>query len=207
MGVIETAILTTKGYNPSIAAMLQLLPEAAHRKNCKSFGKYPRFSQQNVWKQDPDLKIQKIPLRCHARWCKAGRKHLFSPQWRDDKTTNTIWHLYVVNCIIGDQRTSCLTEATTSCSNCYNSGWFPGFPNIVFQSSQRCIRWHIKWVIFLFRYPKIMTDEGIRVVRQWLGSSNHLEEGRCAHVFTRPFHPVGHLKLNLPTNSASTSIN
>uniref|UniRef100_A0A8C4DGZ5 Monoacylglycerol lipase ABHD16A n=1 Tax=Dicentrarchus labrax TaxID=13489 RepID=A0A8C4DGZ5_DICLA len=27
-----------------------------------------------------------------------------------------------------------------------------------------------------FRYPKIMTDEGIRVVRQWLGSFNHLEE-------------------------------
>uniref|UniRef100_A0A4W6C467 Abhydrolase domain containing 16A, phospholipase n=1 Tax=Lates calcarifer TaxID=8187 RepID=A0A4W6C467_LATCA len=27
-----------------------------------------------------------------------------------------------------------------------------------------------------FRYPKIMTDEGIRVVRQWLGASNHLEE-------------------------------
>uniref|UniRef100_A0A7N8XNS6 Abhydrolase domain containing 16A, phospholipase n=1 Tax=Mastacembelus armatus TaxID=205130 RepID=A0A7N8XNS6_9TELE len=27
-----------------------------------------------------------------------------------------------------------------------------------------------------FRYPKIMTDEGIRVIRQWLGASNHLEE-------------------------------
>uniref|UniRef100_A0A671YNU6 Abhydrolase domain containing 16A, phospholipase n=1 Tax=Sparus aurata TaxID=8175 RepID=A0A671YNU6_SPAAU len=27
-----------------------------------------------------------------------------------------------------------------------------------------------------FRYPKIMTDEGIRVVRQWLGSSTPLEE-------------------------------
>uniref|UniRef100_A0A3B4UMM8 Abhydrolase domain containing 16A, phospholipase n=1 Tax=Seriola dumerili TaxID=41447 RepID=A0A3B4UMM8_SERDU len=27
-----------------------------------------------------------------------------------------------------------------------------------------------------FRYPKIMTDEGIRVVRQWLGASNHIEE-------------------------------
>uniref|UniRef100_A0A8D0AQ27 Abhydrolase domain containing 16A, phospholipase n=1 Tax=Sander lucioperca TaxID=283035 RepID=A0A8D0AQ27_SANLU len=27
-----------------------------------------------------------------------------------------------------------------------------------------------------FRYPKIMTDEGVRVVRQWLGSSNPLEE-------------------------------
>ncbi|CAJ1062575.1 phosphatidylserine lipase ABHD16A isoform X2 [Xyrichtys novacula] len=27
-----------------------------------------------------------------------------------------------------------------------------------------------------FRYPKIMTDEGIRAVRQWLGSSNPLEE-------------------------------
>uniref|UniRef100_A0A8C5HEQ3 Protein ABHD16A-like n=1 Tax=Gouania willdenowi TaxID=441366 RepID=A0A8C5HEQ3_GOUWI len=26
------------------------------------------------------------------------------------------------------------------------------------------------------RYPKIMTDEGIRVTRQWLGASNHLEE-------------------------------
>uniref|UniRef100_A0AAX7UWT5 AB hydrolase-1 domain-containing protein n=1 Tax=Astatotilapia calliptera TaxID=8154 RepID=A0AAX7UWT5_ASTCA len=27
-----------------------------------------------------------------------------------------------------------------------------------------------------FRYPKIMTDEGIRVVRQWLGASSPLEE-------------------------------
>ncbi|KAF0045549.1 hypothetical protein F2P81_002078 [Scophthalmus maximus] len=27
-----------------------------------------------------------------------------------------------------------------------------------------------------FRYPKIMTDDGIRVVRQWLGASNHIEE-------------------------------
>ncbi|XP_068998516.1 phosphatidylserine lipase ABHD16A-like [Embiotoca jacksoni] len=27
-----------------------------------------------------------------------------------------------------------------------------------------------------FRYPKIMTDEGIRVVRQWLGASSQLEE-------------------------------
>uniref|UniRef100_A0A673CE72 Abhydrolase domain containing 16A n=1 Tax=Sphaeramia orbicularis TaxID=375764 RepID=A0A673CE72_9TELE len=27
-----------------------------------------------------------------------------------------------------------------------------------------------------FRYPKIMTDEGIRVVRQWLAASNHIEE-------------------------------
>uniref|UniRef100_G3P4Y2 Abhydrolase domain containing 16A, phospholipase n=2 Tax=Gasterosteus aculeatus aculeatus TaxID=481459 RepID=G3P4Y2_GASAC len=27
-----------------------------------------------------------------------------------------------------------------------------------------------------FRYPKIMTDEGVRVVRQWLGSSNPIEE-------------------------------
>ncbi|KAI3361179.1 hypothetical protein L3Q82_013372, partial [Scortum barcoo] len=27
-----------------------------------------------------------------------------------------------------------------------------------------------------FRYPKIMTDEGVRVVRQWLGSATHLEE-------------------------------
>eukprot|EP00064_Thunnus_orientalis_P014841 superscaffoldBa00002643_g14888 len=27
-----------------------------------------------------------------------------------------------------------------------------------------------------FRYPKIMTDEGIRVVRQWLGASNYMEE-------------------------------
>lgn len=29
----------------------------------------------------------------------------------------------------------------------------------------------------LLRYPKIMTDEGIRVVRQWLGATNQLEEG------------------------------
>ncbi|KAM7421134.1 hypothetical protein PAMA_015344 [Pampus argenteus] len=27
-----------------------------------------------------------------------------------------------------------------------------------------------------FRYPKIMTDEGVRVVRQWLGASNYMEE-------------------------------
>ncbi|KAI4790550.1 hypothetical protein KUCAC02_034558, partial [Chaenocephalus aceratus] len=27
-----------------------------------------------------------------------------------------------------------------------------------------------------FRYPKIMTEEGVRVVRQWLGSSNPIEE-------------------------------
>uniref|UniRef100_A0A667ZKF5 Abhydrolase domain containing 16A, phospholipase n=1 Tax=Myripristis murdjan TaxID=586833 RepID=A0A667ZKF5_9TELE len=27
-----------------------------------------------------------------------------------------------------------------------------------------------------FRYPKVMTDEGVRVVRQWLGASNHIEE-------------------------------
>lgn len=32
-----------------------------------------------------------------------------------------------------------------------------------------------------------MTDEGIRVVRQWLGASNHLEEGECAHMLTSPF--------------------
>uniref|UniRef100_A0AAQ5YLP5 Monoacylglycerol lipase ABHD16A n=1 Tax=Amphiprion ocellaris TaxID=80972 RepID=A0AAQ5YLP5_AMPOC len=31
-------------------------------------------------------------------------------------------------------------------------------------------------VMFLVRYPKIMTDEGVRVVRQWLGASSHLEE-------------------------------
>nr|XP_057909310.1 phosphatidylserine lipase ABHD16A [Doryrhamphus excisus] len=27
-----------------------------------------------------------------------------------------------------------------------------------------------------YRYPKIMTEEGVRVVRQWLGASNHMEE-------------------------------
>uniref|UniRef100_A0A665VY33 AB hydrolase-1 domain-containing protein n=1 Tax=Echeneis naucrates TaxID=173247 RepID=A0A665VY33_ECHNA len=27
-----------------------------------------------------------------------------------------------------------------------------------------------------FRYPKIMTDEGLRAVREWLGASNHLED-------------------------------
>uniref|UniRef100_A0A674MRJ4 Abhydrolase domain containing 16A, phospholipase n=1 Tax=Takifugu rubripes TaxID=31033 RepID=A0A674MRJ4_TAKRU len=32
-----------------------------------------------------------------------------------------------------------------------------------------------------FRYPKIMTEEGIRVVRQWLGATNQLEE---ASVYT-----------------------
>uniref|UniRef100_H3CRE8 Abhydrolase domain containing 16A, phospholipase n=1 Tax=Tetraodon nigroviridis TaxID=99883 RepID=H3CRE8_TETNG len=32
-----------------------------------------------------------------------------------------------------------------------------------------------------FRYPKIMTDEGVRVVRQWLGATNPLEE---ASVYT-----------------------
>lgn len=26
-----------------------------------------------------------------------------------------------------------------------------------------------------------MTDEGISAVRQWLGASNHLEEGECDH--------------------------
>lgn len=50
-------------------------------------------------------------------------------------------------------------------------------------------------IIFLPRYPKIMTDEGIRVVRQWLGSSNHLEEGKGAHVFARPCDCVGHTNL------------
>lgn len=30
----------------------------------------------------------------------------------------------------------------------------------------------------LLRYPKIMTEEGIRVVRQWLGATNQLEEGK-----------------------------
>lgn len=34
----------------------------------------------------------------------------------------------------------------------------------------------------LLRYPKIMTDEGIRVVKQWLGASNPLEEGNQIHV-------------------------
>lgn len=32
----------------------------------------------------------------------------------------------------------------------------------------------------LSRYPKIMTDEGIRVVRQWLGATDPPEEGEFA---------------------------
>lgn len=32
-------------------------------------------------------------------------------------------------------------------------------------------------VIYVPRYPKIMTDEGVKVVRQWLGASNYIEEG------------------------------
>lgn len=47
-----------------------------------------------------------------------------------------------------------------------------------------CWETHMWWCHFLPRYPKIMTDEGIRVVRQWLGSSSHLEEGKRAHLFT-----------------------
>lgn len=30
------------------------------------------------------------------------------------------------------------------------------------------------------RYPKVMTEEGVRAVREWLGSTNQLEEGRGA---------------------------
>lgn len=57
-------------------------------------------------------------------------------------------------------------------------------------------------LIFLPRYPKIMTDEGIRVVRQWLGASNHLEEGECAHMLTitSPVNCVRH--FTLPINAA-----
>ena len=33
-------------------------------------------------------------------------------------------------------------------------------------------------VILPPRYPKVMADEGVRVVRQWLGASNPIAEGR-----------------------------
>lgn len=69
----------------------------------------------------------------------------------------------------------------TSCSSCYSSGW-----SLSLQCSycSRCsVNLHLSNTLFnwryhfLDRYPKIMTDEGIRVVRQWLGASSPLEEG------------------------------
>lgn len=39
-------------------------------------------------------------------------------------------------------------------------------------------------VVPLFRYPQIMTDEGIGVVRQWLGATNQLEEGESAGPYS-----------------------
>lgn len=30
---------------------------------------------------------------------------------------------------------------------------------------------------FLFRYPRVMAEEGLQVVRQWLEASSQLEEG------------------------------
>lgn len=41
-----------------------------------------------------------------------------------------------------------------------------------------CLRNVTDGAPFLSRYPKIMTDEGVAVVRQWLGSTNTLEEGQ-----------------------------
>lgn len=85
---------------------------------------------------------------------------------------------------------SCLTEATTSCSNCYSSGWCPDFQTSnLNRFIAGCMLTYVSGdVIFLPRYPKIMTDEGIRVVRQWLGSSTPLEEGTL--MFTPLFQCV-----------------
>lgn len=64
-------------------------------------------------------------------------------------------------------------------------------------------------VAFLSRYPKIMTDEGVRVVRQWLGSTNTIEEGMWtsrAHVgfFLTAHICVVHLHL-APLGADATS--
>ena len=37
-------------------------------------------------------------------------------------------------------------------------------------------------VILPPRYPKVMADEGVRVVREWLGASNTIAEGRHVGV-------------------------
>lgn len=51
-------------------------------------------------------------------------------------------------------------------------------------------------VIPLRRYPKIMTDEGIRVVRQWLGATNQLEEGKfTVLLFMLPLDHIMHTVL------------
>lgn len=134
-----------------------------------------------------------------------GQSILFS---RQQHVTGplTRWQGYVVHCVTGVQRMSCLTEATTSCSNCYSSGRCPDFQT---SNLSRFIAGFILTyvsgdVIFLPRYPKIMTDEGIRVVRQWLGSTTPLEEGTV--MFTLLFHCVGNLKVWLTSSTLELNL-
>ena len=48
----------------------------------------------------------------------------------------------------------------------------------------RCYGVHCKRVDVILppRYPKVMADEGVRVVREWLGASNTIAEGRHVGV-------------------------
>lgn len=80
-------------------------------------------------------------------------------QWCGHKATDNIWY-QVVHCITGVQRMSCLTEATISCWNCCNSGWFFDFQTSNFitgyaQYSWTCLVPYTVQVQSLNRPPKV----------------------------------------------------